>query len=221
MQRVFCGSRIQKMDSVKFHNMKNVSFPRISSGHAGHPTRFWWVSNLGSDSKVVGQGGPFFQVKDLVKNGEVSTLQIKRRALSGIELDTFLKICWEAGFPGWSSSNGFTAPFAVTGWRWLRLWQLLWTRRCRETWRNWWNSWVYIGKLGKKTTHLREELWDWLALGTLAPSRAGHEWKPPTDLVLPGAETGWVLHCFPGKQGDGCLELTNFLSLQAWWFWTM
>ena len=77
----------------------------------------------------------------------------------------------------------------------------------------------------EKTTHLREELWDWLALGTLEPWRAGHEWKPPTDLVLPGAETGWVLHCFPGKKGDGwvweLLGTHNFLSLQAWWFWIM
>ena len=82
----------------------------------------------------------------------------------------------------------------------------------------------YIGKRGK-TTHLREELWDWLALGTLEPWRAGHEWKPPTDLVLPGAETGWVLHCFPGKKGDGwvweLLGTHNFLSLQAWWYWIM
>lgn len=38
-----------------------------------------------------------------------------------------------------------------------------------------------------------------LALGTLAPLRAGHEWKPPTDLVLPGAKTGWVLFPWPKR----------------------
>ena len=60
----------------------------------------------------------------------------------------------------------------------------------------------------EKTTHLREELWDCLALGTSAPLRAGHEWKPPTDLVLPGAETGWAL--FPWQK-------KGWLGLGAAW----
>ena len=56
----------------------------------------------------------------------------------------------------------------------------------------------FTSEILEKTSHLRKNfeipvakaLAAGLALGTLAPLGAGHEWKPPTDLVLPGAETG-------------------------------
>ena len=103
---------------------------------------------------------------------------------------------------------------SVTGWRWLRLWQLLWTRRCRETWRNWWNSWFYIGKRGKNDPSQGRtlRLFGFGDFGTLA-GRSRMETAYGSGVARC---RNWLsVALFPWQQkgmvGIGsCLELTTF-----------